>query len=125
MALAGDDVRALALAKAKDNGPRDSRRMGLAKEGQIAEGSAAWEDMSAGDQAKRKRAAGAQGAEVAGRREAAPRCRRARRAPGAACQSTGLNGMLLFLPSPLLPCPQRRSNWSCLQPCIGLNILYA
>ena len=58
LALGHDDVRALALAKAVDKGPRDSRRIGLAKEGQIAEGSPAWEGMPAGDQAKRKRAAG-------------------------------------------------------------------
>ena len=58
LALGHDDVRALALAKAAEKGPRDSRRIGLAKEGQIAEGSPAWEDMPAGDRAKRKRAAG-------------------------------------------------------------------
>ncbi len=57
MALGQDDVRALAVAKAGDKGER-SRRMALAKEGQIAEGSPAWEGMSAGDRAKRKRAAG-------------------------------------------------------------------
>lgn len=58
LALGQDDVRALAAAKAGERGPRDSRRLALAKEGAIAEGSPAWEDMSAGDQAKRKRAAG-------------------------------------------------------------------
>lgn len=61
MALGHDDVRALATQKAAERGPRDSRRLALAKEGQIAEGSPAWEDMPAGDRAKRKRAAGALG----------------------------------------------------------------
>ncbi|KAL4452269.1 hypothetical protein ABPG75_007931 [Micractinium tetrahymenae] len=56
MALGQDDVRALAVAKAGEKGER-SQRLALAKEGQIAEGSPAWEDMSAGDRAKRKRAA--------------------------------------------------------------------
>jgi nucleolar protein 4 len=58
LALGQQDVRALAAAKAAERGPRDSRRLALAKEGQIAEGSPAWEDMAAGDRAKRKRAAG-------------------------------------------------------------------
>lgn len=61
LALGHDDVRALAVQKAAERGPRDSRRLALAKEGQLAEGSPAWEDMSAGDRAKRKRAAGGVG----------------------------------------------------------------
>ena len=61
LALGHDDVRALAAQKAAERGGSASRRLGLAKEGQIAEGSPAWEDMSAGDRAKRKRAAGAPG----------------------------------------------------------------
>lgn len=59
LALGQDDARALSIAKAQERGHgRDNRRLGLAKEGHIVEGSPAWEDMSAGDQAKRKRAAG-------------------------------------------------------------------
>ncbi len=61
LALGHDDVRALAAKKAAERGGPQSRRLSLAKEGQIAEGSPAWEDMSAGDRAKRKRAAGALG----------------------------------------------------------------
>ncbi|PRW57348.1 RNA-binding 28 isoform A [Chlorella sorokiniana] len=57
LALGHDDVRALAVQKAAERGGTQSRRLTLAKEGQIAEGSPAWEDMSAGDKAKRKRAA--------------------------------------------------------------------
>lgn len=63
MALGQDDVRALAVAKAGEKGER-SRRLALAKEGQIAEGSPAWEGMSAGDRAKRKRAVGERGRTV-------------------------------------------------------------
>ncbi len=59
LAVGQEEARALALAKVGERGPRDSRRLVLAKEGQIVEGSPAWEDMSAGDRAKRKRAAGA------------------------------------------------------------------
>ena len=59
LALGHDDARALSIAKAEERGhSHDNRRLGLAKEGHIVEGSPAWEDMSAGDQAKRKRAAG-------------------------------------------------------------------
>ena len=61
LALGHDDVRALAVQKAAERGGTQSRRLALAKEGQIVEGSPAWEDMSAGDQAKRKRAVGARG----------------------------------------------------------------
>ena len=58
LALGHDDVRALAAQKAAERGGT-SKRAALAKEGQIEEGSPAWEDMSAGDRTKRKRAAGA------------------------------------------------------------------
>jgi hypothetical protein len=58
LALGQDDVRALAMSKASERGPRDNRRLALAKEGAIAEGSPAWTDMPAADRAKRKRAAG-------------------------------------------------------------------
>lgn len=61
LAVGQEEARALAVAKAAERGPRDSRRLALAKEGQIVEGSPAWEDMSAGDRAKRKRAAGSAG----------------------------------------------------------------
>lgn len=61
LALGHDDVRALAAQKAAERGGSQSQRLALAKEGQITEGSPAWEDMSAGDRAKRKRAAGALG----------------------------------------------------------------
>ncbi|KAI3438130.1 hypothetical protein D9Q98_000571 [Chlorella vulgaris] len=57
LALGQDDVRALAMSKASERGPRDNRRLALAKEGAIAEGSPAWTDMPAADRAKRKRAA--------------------------------------------------------------------
>jgi len=57
LALGQDDVRALAVANATERGGKN-KRLALAKEGQIEEGSPAWESMSAGDRAKRKRAAG-------------------------------------------------------------------
>ena len=108
LALGHDDVRALALAKAAERGPRDSRRIGLAKEGQIAEGSPAWEDMPAGDRAKRKRAAGgwAAGWSGASERHYALRCSLCPNSYLIALSpsSTLLNAVCLFLPPPACPC---------------------
>eukprot|EP00887_Chlorella_sp_A99_P007721 scaffold20.g7721.t1 len=61
-ALDQDGARSLALARAGDRpgatkAGGDRRRAELAREGQLEEGSAAWQDMSEGDRAKRRRAA--------------------------------------------------------------------
>ena len=57
IALGGDEIRDLAI---QQSGQRhaDRRNIYLSKEGQIAEGSAAWNQLSNSDKAKRSRAAG-------------------------------------------------------------------
>ena len=126
LALGHDDVRALALAKAAERGPRDSRRIGLAKEGQIAEGSPAWEDMPAGDRAKRKRAAGGRlaGRSGASVRRSAMRCCLCPNHSPSRLHLLPINSSMPCLPAylpslyaafslppvPAFPCLQRRSS---------------
>ncbi|KAK9907300.1 hypothetical protein WJX75_001025 [Coccomyxa subellipsoidea] len=58
LALTQDDARQLAGATKAQPGGKDNRNLYLLKEGQIEEGSPAWQAMSVADRAKRKRAAG-------------------------------------------------------------------
>ena len=62
LAVAAEDARAMAAQHAGAKGVRgvreDKRHAALAKEGELQEGSAAWDDMSEGDRKKRRRAAG-------------------------------------------------------------------
>ena len=55
IALGGDDIRNLAIQK-KQEGTGDRRNIYLSKEGTIAIGSAAWNELSASDKSKRARA---------------------------------------------------------------------
>lgn len=55
IALGGDDIRNLAIQK-KQEGAGDRRNIYLSKEGTVAIGSAAWNELSASDKSKRARA---------------------------------------------------------------------